>query len=64
MNQSSRCTGGDDCCVIVWVSVLVLFVSCVLMCVSQVLNFTLVARYFDRSGFIFFIGFGLVLLYS
>jgi len=64
MNQSSRCPGGDDCCVIVWVSVLVLFVSCVLMCVSQVLHFTLVVRDFDRSGFIFFIGFGLVLLYS
>jgi len=41
----------------------VLFVSCVLIYLSQALSITHVARYLDRSRFILFIGFVLVLFY-
>jgi len=62
MNQSSRCRGGDGC----WVQVRVgffsfLFVSFVLMNLSQAFIITHVARSLDCSRFILFMGFVLVL---
>jgi len=62
VNQSSRCRGSDGCCVQVRVGFLsFLFVSFVLIYLSQAFIITHVARSLDRSRFILFMGFVLVL---
>jgi len=62
VNQSSRCRGGDGCCIQVSVGFLsILVISFVLIYLSQALIITHVMRSLDRSRVILFMGFGMVL---
>jgi len=61
VNQSSRCRGGDGSCIQVRVGFMsFLFVSFVLIYLSQAFIITRVARSLDRSRFILYMGFVLV----